>query len=383
MKKQSDRDNLERIKSAVTCADVCERLGMRKKYRRYDCPICQRSGGKTPDLSVKGTVWHCFKCGESGDVFKLVMLTQNLDFSGAVKWLEDAAGIRRRDREKGGYPGGAEPRKTQPGPTSSGFPGTGEAGRAETPAAPDPAVYAAFLSGCRPVTGRPLEWLTKVRGISPKVVKACRLRFCGQEYPDLMDTLKTRFSDDALTAAGLLKRSTSSGRLVPSFWHYYGKKVGFVVIPYLQGDRPVYLKVRPPCEKEKAERLGVARFMNTAAAVPCLYNVDVLTAQPRPDKVLICEGESDTWTALSHGYAAVGSPGAKAFKPEWIGLFEGFVTASGKSTVILVPDADVAGAAGSRTIAGLFRNAGLPVPLRITIPSGKDLSGYMREGMTA
>jgi hypothetical protein len=33
--------------------------------------------------------------------------------------------------------------------------------------------------------------------------------------------------------------------------------------------------------------------------------------KPLPDKVLICEGESDTWTALSYGFAAVGSPGAK------------------------------------------------------------------------
>jgi hypothetical protein len=32
--------------------------------------------------------------------------------------------------------------------------------------------------------------------------------------------------------------------------------------------------------KDKAERLKLVRFLNTAAAVPCLYNVDALAAQP-------------------------------------------------------------------------------------------------------
>ena len=43
---------------------------------------------------------------------------------------------------------------------------------------------------------------------------------------------------------------------------------------------------------------------------------DALKGQP--DKVLVCEGESDAWTALSYGFTAVGSPGARLFKPAWV-----------------------------------------------------------------
>ena len=211
------------------------------------------------------------------------------------------------------------------------------------------------------------------------MIAACRLRFCGREYADTMTALKTRFGEDALTAAGLLKRS-KKGQLVPSFWHYYANKVGFLVIPYLLEGRPVYLKTRPPCGKDKAERLGLVRFLNTAGRVPCLYNVDALAA--RPDKVLICEGESDTWTALSHGFAAVGSPGARLFKPEWVEAFRASVDAEGRSQVYLVPDTDAAGAEGSRIVADLFLKVGLPVPFKVTVPAGKDLSEYMKGGMT-
>jgi hypothetical protein len=192
-----------------------------------------------------------------------------------------------------------------------------------------------------------------------------------------MDTLTERFGEDALQAAGLLKRN-QKGRLVPSFWHYYAKKAGFLVIPYLLDGRPVYLKARPPVSKEDAERLGLVRFLNTAAAVPCLYNADALKGQP--ERVLICEGESDTWTALSYGFAAVGSPGAKGFKEAWVLSFRGLQDGDGRSTVFLVLDADKAGGEGSLVIAGLFKAAGLPVPLKLILPPGMDLTDFMKEG---
>jgi 5S rRNA maturation endonuclease (ribonuclease M5) len=229
------------------------------------------------------------------------------------------------------------------------------------------------------VEGRALHWLTKDRRVAPEVVIALGLRFCDREYPDIMKVLKERFGEDALRVAGLLKRSqTKPGRLIPSFWHFFAQKTAFLVIPYMKDGRPVYLKARPPMGKEEAERLSLARFMNTAAAVPCLYNVDALNAQP--DKVLICEGESDTWTALSYGFAAVGSPGAKNFKAAWVEGFRGLQDAEGRSRVYLVLDADKAGAEGSRVIADLFLKAGLPVPLRMILPAGMDLTDFMKGG---
>jgi hypothetical protein len=65
---------------------------------------------------------------------------------------------------------------------------------------------------------------------------------------------------------------------------------------------------------------------------------------------LICEGESDTWTALSYSFAAVGSPGARNFKAAWVEGFRGLQDAKGRSRVYLVLDADKAGAEGSRVI---------------------------------
>ena len=386
------REHLDALKAADPDR-VALGLGLRGRGRRFFCPVCQPDGGKTPDLAVRDKGFTCHKCGLKGDLLKLVEVAGRLDFKAAVAWLESLTGINPPDRRRGGYRDKGRPVTRAPAlswkPISDA--GAGPGGKAGS--APDPAVYDAFLTACRPVEGAALDWLTKDKGIAPEVVEACRLRFCGREYLDIINRLKTCFGDAALLTAGLLKRS-KTGRPVPCFWHYYAKKAGFLVIPYLVAGRPVYLKARPPVSKAKAEALGLVRFLNTAAAVPCLYNVDALKGIPEgagrekaegscrgiPDKVLVCEGESDTWTALSAGWAAVGSPGARNFKAAWVEDFRAFVDADGRSRVFLVPDADAAGAAGSRIIADLFLKAGLPVPLKLAIPAGKDLNEYLKDG---
>lgn len=372
----ADKAHLDSLKAAATPARVADALGLRRQGNRFFCPVCQPDGGKTPDLAIKDKGFNCFKCGLKGDALELVMKVTGKTFPEAVAWMEDLTGIRSKN------PPGARPARG-PGQGSKKAPGVGPRAP-EGPSRPtcgdrerrvaDPAVYEAFLDACRPVEGPVLEWLERVKGVSPATVEACRLRFCGREYRDVMDSLKGRFGDDELVAAGLLKRN-AKGDLVASFWHYYAKKAGFLVIPYILDGRPVYLKVRPPCSKADAERRELVRFMNTAAGVPCLYNADALTA--KPEKILVCEGESDTWAALSHGWPAVGSPGSKAFKPSWVEGFRSFVDASGRSTVYLVPDADAAGKAAENAIADLFLKAGLPVPQKLTLPSGKDLSEYL------
>lgn len=377
-----DRDHIAKLKAAADPKRVAATLGLRGRGGRFFCPVCQSDGAshKTPDLAVRGKGFCCFKCGLKGDLLKLVEVALGLDFQKAVQWLERETGIRPPNRRKRGCQHSGHSNET----SYKRFlrPSLSDAGSEGLKTGSVPAVYEAFLGACRQVEGAALDWLTSEKGVAPEVVAGLRLRFCGREYLDVMNALKTRFGEDALLTAGLLKRS-DKGRLVPSFWHYYANKVGFLVVPYLLDGRPVYLKARPPMSKSKAERLGLARFLNTAASVPCLYNVDALSAKPPPDKVLICEGESDTWTALSAGFAAVGSPGAGQFKPAWVECFRAFVDAAGRSRVYLVPDADTAGAEGARVIADMFLRAGLSVPLKVTIPSGKDLNEYLRGGMTA
>ena len=62
----------------------------RKGNRNY-C-LCPFHAEGTPSLLLdeRGS-WHCFGCGEGGDVFSFIMKTEDFNFPEAVRYLADRA----------------------------------------------------------------------------------------------------------------------------------------------------------------------------------------------------------------------------------------------------------------------------------------------------
>lgn len=64
----------------------------------YDCPICGSGTGTnmTGALNINGDNWYCHSCGNGGDIFRLVMMSEGLDFSGALlkvkTWIKGIGG---------------------------------------------------------------------------------------------------------------------------------------------------------------------------------------------------------------------------------------------------------------------------------------------------
>ena len=108
-------ESIERLRQAVDMADL---VGARTDLRRSGhqlmgcCPFHEE---RTPSFSVDPDrkVFHCFGCGEGGDLFRFVELTEGLRFREAVEHLADRYGVqlelteedpraaeRRRERER-------------------------------------------------------------------------------------------------------------------------------------------------------------------------------------------------------------------------------------------------------------------------------------------
>ena len=89
------QETIERIRDS---SDLVALIGESVKLRRvgsdYRGP-CPFHGGKNPNFSVstRNNSYHCFKCGESGDVFTFLQKHLGMDWPTAVRNAADRAGI--------------------------------------------------------------------------------------------------------------------------------------------------------------------------------------------------------------------------------------------------------------------------------------------------
>jgi DNA primase len=103
---ESRDDITARIKEAADIVQVIgECVELKRSGTRF-LGLCPFHGEKTPSFSVHSgqQFFHCFGCGESGDVFSFMMKYHSLDFPEAVKTLANRYHIelpeRRRSKEE-------------------------------------------------------------------------------------------------------------------------------------------------------------------------------------------------------------------------------------------------------------------------------------------
>ncbi len=101
----SDEDK-ERVRQATDFVTlVGETVELRQRGQEF-WGCCPFHGEKSPSFKVNPNtgLWHCFGCGDGGDVFSYVQRRENLDFLDSVRYLADRAGIELSE-ERGGQRG--------------------------------------------------------------------------------------------------------------------------------------------------------------------------------------------------------------------------------------------------------------------------------------
>lgn len=106
------RDDIDTVRDRTDLVELAAEVTKIKRSGRSTMAVCPFHSEKTPSLSIDGArgLYHCFGCGKSGDVFRWVQETQNVDFAGAVELLARRAGVtltidpaaakRRSERER-------------------------------------------------------------------------------------------------------------------------------------------------------------------------------------------------------------------------------------------------------------------------------------------
>ena len=94
-----DNSFTDTLRQRLSLVDVISRrVPLTKKGQNY-WGCCPFHNEKTPSFSVsedKG-FYHCFGCGEHGDIISFTMKSENIDFKTAIKELADMAGIKMPD----------------------------------------------------------------------------------------------------------------------------------------------------------------------------------------------------------------------------------------------------------------------------------------------
>ena len=88
------------VKSKLSIVDVVGETVQLRKAGTTLKGLCPFHGEKTPSFVVTPAreSWHCFGCGEGGDIFSFVMKQENLTFPEALKRLAAKAGIELDER---------------------------------------------------------------------------------------------------------------------------------------------------------------------------------------------------------------------------------------------------------------------------------------------
>lgn len=97
-----DDDVVGRIKEIADIVQVVgETVELRRSGSRY-VGLCPFHGENTPSFSVNasGQYFHCFGCGESGDVFNYVMKYHSLTFPEALKMLAAKFGVLLPEKKR-------------------------------------------------------------------------------------------------------------------------------------------------------------------------------------------------------------------------------------------------------------------------------------------
>lgn len=88
-------DDIQKVREATDIVQIIgERAPVRQKGRDFWC-CCPFHNEKTPSCKIDPAtqLWHCFGCGEGGDVFGFVMKSEDLSFPEAVRYLADRAHV--------------------------------------------------------------------------------------------------------------------------------------------------------------------------------------------------------------------------------------------------------------------------------------------------
>src|SRR4051794_28986938 len=339
-------DSLEKVRDAVEMVDL---VGTRTELRRAGVNryegLCPFHDERTPSFGIDPVkkVYYCFGCGEGGDAFDFVRMTEGLDFKGALEHLADRYGIKLEPVEED--PATAARRQ--------------ERERLLELLERTAAFYVRYLwdSG----EAAPAREYLASRGLDEAVLREFRVGYAPSAYDTLLQAVRRGgFSNREVFDAGLAVRSKGQGMLYDRFRRRImfplcdprGRVLGFGARALGADQQPKYLNSPDGDIFHKGEMVFGAHLARASAA--------------RADEVIAVEGYMDVLALHQAGMQNVVCIMGTSMTDRQVGE----LAKLGK-TVLLALDADSAGQEAMLKAAKVAAKSKLALRV-VPLPAGQD-----------
>ena len=360
-----DKYDIQKLRE-LDILQVADLLGMGLRNKRA---LCIHHDDHHPSLAfnVRKNTCHCYSCGFSADTIALVRERLNLGFSEACRWLADHFDVYIADEHRDTHRKDVKKVVTASERRMASL----RAHFAEThvshghpssayvaPSSVDVEFYQQMFRQMHlSESGR--RFLFEERLLSPEALKVCQIVSTEQSV------CMARVGCGVFDGPSLIfPYFDQEGRLVSVQSRYLGKK------------RPESSFDMNKVSLDEAKPKEIPRFKFAPGSHRMIYGLDRLKDYSPDEPLLITEGPSDCWTALTLGIHAIAIPSATLFDRRFQGLLAG-------RNLHIFPDQDEAG------LSLYFElKKALPSLVYHQLPEGcKDLSEYYlklrrSEGMT-
>jgi len=312
--------DVDEVKARTNIADIIgERVALKQAGVGSLKGLCPFHDEKSPSFNVRPQVgyYHCFGCGESGDVYSFLRAMDHLSFTESVEKLAARIGFQLHYED-----GGAAPETS----------GRTRLYQANTAAAE---WFRAQLSAPGADPGR--RFLGE-RGFDAGAAAHFGIGYAPQGWNNMRDALRSQgFTDEELVTAGLLSQGQRGvydrfrGRVVWPIRDVTGQTIGFGARRLLEDDQgPKYLNTPETPIYKKAQ---------------VLYGLDLAKkAISREHRVVVVEGYTDVMACHLAGVTTAIATCGTAFGSDHISVLRRVMgDDSTAGEVIFTFDPDAAG----------------------------------------
>lgn len=336
---------------------IGEYITLKKSGAQNYSALCPFHGEKTPSFSVHATrqFYHCFGCGQSGDVFSFVQKIENIGFSEAVAVVARKCGIPLPKREFSSPEEAREHRQ-----------------RAKLLELQELAAAWFEEQLGSPEAARAREYLTS-RGVTRETIQKFRIGYAPDSFSALRDRLEGAAEQELLRQSGLFSSKEQADGSTGPLYARFRRRITFPI--HNEAGRVIAFTARALDTNESSG----PKYLNSPETQlyskgQVLFNLDKARQPIRQlGYAVLVEGQMDCISAYMGGVQNVLATSGTAFTEMQVRLLSRYT-----KSLIVNFDPDAAGANAAEKSIALLTTEDFEVRV-LTLDHGLDPDRFIRE----